>query len=470
MTTASSLKIMVVEDDRDLLTAIGDTLLVAGYQTLLKSNGKEAFEHLKQEHVDLVLTDVNMPELDGIGLLKKIKSEKPTLPVIMMTAYGTVQKAVSAMKRGALDYLSKPFESDELISKVSYYLDRTSELSIQDSIDPVVADPSSCQLLALARRVADSNASVMITGESGTGKEALARYIHQQSDRADGPFVAINCAAIPDNMLEAILFGHEKGAFTGAHQSMPGKFEQANGGTLLLDEISEMEIGLQAKLLRVLQEREVERIGGKKTIQLDLRVLATTNRDLLEYVKEKKFREDLYYRLNVFPVRWLPLRSRKLDIIPLAKHLLKRHVCAQKLNEKYFDDSALKKLECYDWPGNVRELDNVVQRSLVLSSGSVIYPQDIFFERELSESATNEIAPLEQEDRPPLELTAPVTDDSGLLGQDLQQREFEVILQTLKAVNGKRKDAAEKLGISPRTLRYKLARMRELGVDLSSVG
>jgi len=314
----------------------------------------------------------------------------------------------------------------------------------------VVEDLRSRDLLELARRVARSNATVMIGGESGTGKEVFARFIHRQSACRAGPFVAINCAAIPDNMLEAVLFGHEKGAFTGAHQSAPGKFEMAQGGTLLLDEISEMSLSLQAKLLRVLQEREVERVGGRKLIPLDVRVLATTNRNLREEVAAGRFREDLYYRLNVFPLLIPPLRERQRDLLPLARFLLQRHCAAQALDIPRLSPVAEQQLLYHDWPGNVRELDNVMQRALILCDGSMIGPDDLNFE------ATSPRQTQETRDG-----TGP-----RRLSDDLRSVEEQMILDALASGCGSRKDAAERLGISQRTLRYKIARLREAGVAI----
>lgn len=486
--------VLVVEDDLDLQTAIQDTLKLELIDVEVASDGSQAFDIIEKGHIDLVLTDVNMPKMDGITLLRRIKELNPMLPVLVMSAYGTVQKAVMAIKKGALDYISKPFKCDELLKKINYYLDKTHPVACSDpedsenSLTPIVKDATSIQLLSLARRVAKTSSSILIAGESGTGKEVLARYIHNQSPRKNENFIAINCAAIPDNMLEAILFGHEKGAFTGAHQSTPGKFEQANGGTILLDEISEMELGLQAKILRVLQEREVERIGGKKLISLDVRIIATTNRKLQEYVRQGKFREDLYYRLNVFPMQVLPLRKRQDDIIPLAKHLLHKYAESQKMGERYFDETALQRLYQYRWPGNVRELENVVQRSFILSSGSAITDSDIFLEDEafdnnltdntasddvsnnsmLSSVVTTNSSTIMNADHSNIATNTPESSDSVSLGEDLQMREFQVILQTLRDVNGRRKSAAERLGISPRTLRYKLARMRESGIVFES--
>jgi two-component system response regulator FlrC len=324
---------------------------------------------------------------------------------------------------------------------------------------PIAVEPASAQLLDLAARVARSDSTVLISGESGTGKEVLARYIHQQSHRANQPFIAINCAAIPDNMLEATLFGHEKGSFTGAIAAQPGKFEQADGGTILLDEISEMPLGLQAKLLRVLQEREVERVGARKPISLDIRVVATTNRDLAGEVAAGRFREDLFYRLSVFPLAWRPLRERTADILPLAERLLAKHVNKMKHAAARLSPEAQACLTAYPWPGNVRELDNAIQRALILQQGGLIQPHDFCLAGALPVAALPVAAAAVRE----LEVEA---DSSGALGDDLRRREFQMIIDTLRAERGRRKEAAEKLGISPRTLRYKLAQMRDAGMDV----
>ncbi|MDX2502884.1 MAG: sigma-54 dependent transcriptional regulator, partial [Gammaproteobacteria bacterium] len=291
--------ILVVEDDAALREALTDTLELGGYNVLEADNGRAALEHLATDEaseIDIVISDVQMPKMDGHQLLKQIK-RLYDLPVLLMTAYGTISKAIEAMKDGAVDYLVKPFEAEVLVSVVSRYIGK----SIEEH--EMIADSSKMQNISqLAKRVAASDATVMIGGSSGTGKEVLARFIHNNSSRVKKPFIAINCAAIPENMLEATLFGYEKGAFTGAYKASSGKFEQAQGGTLLLDEISEMDLGLQAKLLRVLQEKEVERLGGQELIPLDVRVLATSNRNIHHQVQEHKFREDLFYRLNVFPI------------------------------------------------------------------------------------------------------------------------------------------------------------------------
>tara|TARA_B110000211_G_scaffold216108_1_gene258878 strand:- start:1078 stop:2202 length:1125 start_codon:yes stop_codon:yes gene_type:complete len=372
--------------------------------------------------------------------------------------------------------MAKPFAPEVLLNMVSRYLPEKPK----DTDGPIVADPTSIQLLELASKVARSDASVMVLGPSGSGKEVLARYIHDKSSRCNEPFVAINCAAIPENMLEATLFGYEKGAFTGAIQACPGKFEQAQGGTILLDEITEMDLGLQAKLLRVLQEREVERLGGRKTIQLNVRVLATSNRDLKEAVADNQFREDLYYRLNVFPLMWRPLCERPGDIIVLAKHLIERHIAKSKEPMAYLDSVAEQKLLAHAWPGNVRELDNVIQRALILRSGDTINEHAIFIENlapsnfvipqpeksELVEKKSLSTAYYDQQSADVIPQQDLPTPDTGSYKDELKDKEHRIILETLARCQGKRKDVAETLGISPRTLRYKLAQMRDLGISL----
>ncbi len=445
--------VLVVEDDLSLQEALCDTLQLAGYTTVAAADGQAAIRALGEERIGLVVSDVQMRPMDGHALLKRIKSHHPDLPVVLMTAYGTIQRAVEAMRDGAVDYLVKPFEAEVLVNMVSRLL---LEESSAETAELVAEDERTRALVGLAGRVAGSEATVMITGESGTGKEVFARYIHRQSPRADGPFVAINCAAIPENMLEAVLFGYEKGAFTGAYQSNPGKFEQANGGTLLLDEISEMDLGLQAKLLRVLQEREVERLGGRKVIPLDVRVLATSNRSLRDEVAAGRFREDLFYRLSVFPLALPALRERPGDILPLARRMIERRTGGQGLPPQ-LSDGACGKLLGHAWPGNVRELDNVIQRALILNTGGRVEADDICLEAVAA-------APVGM----PATISAPVADAVGAadLGDDLRSHEQGLIIEALKAVNGSRKAAAERLGISPRTLRYKLARLREAGIEL----
>lgn len=434
-------RILVVEDDKALAEALIDTLELQGWQVSHAADGVAALELLARENIALVLSDVHMERMDGHTLLQRLRAERPDLPVVLMTAYATVQKAVSAMQQGAVDYLVKPFEAATLVQTVARHLGAVSGITDDE---PVAEAPASRRLLHLAQRVADSEVTVMLTGESGTGKEVVARYIHRHSPRVAQPFIAINCAAIPENMLEATLFGYEKGAFTGAHKSMPGKFEQAQGGTLLLDEISEMELGLQAKLLRVLQEREVERLGGGKPIALDVRILATSNRDMRAEVQAGRFREDLYYRLNVFPLHLLPLRARRDDIVPLARTLLAQ--LARKMGRPLprLATAAEQALARYDWPGNVREMDNLLQRALILQDRGEIQPADLMFETALPEPVVD---------------TAVETEPDFSAG--MQQHEHQMIVEALR--QGSRQAAAERLGMSPRTLRYKLARLREAG-------
>ncbi|WP_405122094.1 sigma-54-dependent transcriptional regulator [Pseudomonas sp. M20] len=454
------IKVLLVEDDRSLREALADTLLLAGHDYHSVGCAEDALTAVAREAFSLVVSDVNMPGMDGHQLLALLRARQPQLPVLLMTAHGAVERAVDAMRQGAADYLVKPFEPKALLDLVARHA--LGNIGVSDIEGPIAVEPASAQLLELAARVARSDSTVLISGESGTGKEVLARYIHQQSHRASQPFIAINCAAIPDNMLEATLFGHEKGSFTGAIAAQAGKFEQADGGTLLLDEISEMPLGLQAKLLRVLQEREVERVGARKPIALDIRVVATTNRDLAGEVAAGRFREDLYYRLSVFPLAWRPLRERTADILPLAERLLAKHVNKMKHAAAKLSPDAQACLIAYPWPGNVRELDNAIQRALILQQGGLIQPQDFCLAGPVTYTAVPVAAPVSAVIRE-VEIDA---DSAGALGDDLRRREFQMIIDTLRAERGRRKEAAEKLGISPRTLRYKLAQMRDAGMDV----
>ncbi|MFQ3170404.1 MAG: two-component system response regulator FlrC [Oleispira sp.] len=458
------MKILVVEDDPNLREAIVDSLMLKGHQVHEVCNGVEAVKVIAHTSLDIVLSDINMPEMDGLQLLAQVKKHQPWLPMILMTAYGDVGQAVKAMQIGANDYLMKPFEVQELLSVMNKY-QPTSVAVAEDK--PIAESSASKSLFKVAEKVAATDSTVLISGESGTGKEVLARYIHQHSQRIGQPFIAINCAAIPENMLEAMLFGYEKGAFTGAYAATPGKFEQANGGTLLLDEITEMDISLQAKLLRVLQEQQVERLGGKKVIDLDVRIIATTNRELIDYVADGHFREDLYYRLSVFPLHWMPLRERIEDIKPLTQLLLQKHAGKMKKPIPSLNSEAEKKLLSHPWPGNVRELDNTVQRALILQQGIQITADDLV----LSPVPKNRRFDVEKvSENPMTDQSVDGGSDSNLgsaLGSDLKQREIELIVQALNE-EPSRKEAAERLGISPRTLRYKVAKLREEGVDIEA--
>ncbi len=462
-----TVRLLLVEDDRALREALSDTLELAGFDYEAVDSAESAVLALQMNVFGLVISDVNMPGMDGHALQVFIRQRYPQLPVLLMTAYGAVERAVEAMRQGAVDYLVKPFEPKVLLELIARHA--CGQPGSLDAKGPVAEEATSLQLLALAARVAQSDSTVLISGESGTGKEVLARYIHLQSRRASKPFVAINCAAIPDNMLEATLFGHEKGAFTGAIASQPGKFELAEGGTLLLDEISEMPLALQAKLLRVLQEREVERVGARKPVALDIRIIATTNRDLAEEVRSGRFREDLFYRVSVFPLAWAPLRDRPADIVPLAEQLLASHATKMRQPVARLTSEARQYLLRHAWPGNVRELDNAIQRALILQQGGLIRPEDLCLSAAVGfASSTGSGAvpafPVEQE------FVAPVhSDGSGGLGDDLRRREFELILETLRSERGRRKETADRLGISARTLRYKLAQMRDAGMDIEAM-
>jgi len=435
----SSNTVLVVEDDRPLQEALVSTLRGAGLAVLSASDGNEAMRIVNEAAVDLVVTDVQMQPVDGTELLRRLKHSKPLLPVLMMTAYGTIEQAVAAMRDGAVDYLVKPFEAEDLERCVARHL--SSRVTAAPA-RPVAQDPKTLALLELAERVAASEVTVLLSGESGTGKEVVARYIHSHSRRAQQAFIAVNCAAIPEQMLEALLFGHEKGAFTGAQSSSPGKFLQADKGTLLLDEITEMDINLQAKLLRVLQEREVEPLGAAKPVSVDIRILATSNRDLEQAVKNGQFREDLYYRLSVFPIEVPPLRQRPQDIVPLARGFIARQFPD---DPPRLSKAAEELLQSHAWPGNVRELQNAVQRAVVMSAGApVIDACHLVVEGSV---------------------TTPTA--AGLAGE-LWEEEARRIVAALQQCGGSRKQAAEQLGISARTLRYKLARMRTDGIDLAA--
>lgn len=430
--------VLIVEDDPVLREALAETMTIAGHTYITAKDGKEALTLLELHNPAVILTDIRMDKLDGNQLLAEIHKKRPGLPVILMTAFGSVEDAVNAIRHGAVDYLQKPFSAQVLTEKINQYI----KVDADDSSDPVAQDPKSQALLTMALKVAQSDVGVMISGESGTGKEVLAHFIHDHSPRKKQPFIAINCAAIPEQMLEATLFGYEKGSFTGAYKSTAGKFEQAQGGTLLLDEVSEMSLSLQAKLLRVLQEKEVERIGANKMISLDVRILATTNRQLKDEVQAGRFREDLFYRLNIFPLQWHPLRERKNDIIPLANYLIRKHCQHKQPIVPVISPTAQKLMLAYPWPGNARELDNVIQRALVLQTQGIIEAEHL----QLSLTST----------------MSPET-SSVASSKNLQIHEFELIEKTLLEHEGNRQQVAALLGVSERTLRYKLAKMREEG-------
>jgi two-component system, response regulator FlrC len=479
---APARRVLVVEDDDALREAISFTLGVHEISHCLAGNGIEALALLNTETPAIIVSDVRMPELDGIGLLRAVRRQMPDVPFVLMTAYADVAAAVDAIKCGAREFLLKPFQPETLIEVVERHrADPTAS-------GPVGEDPAFLQMLTRLRCVAASELSVLLSGESGTGKEVLARDVHAHSQRARGPFVAINCAAIPKDLLEATLFGYERGAFTGAQKSQAGKFELAHGGTLFLDEIGEM----QAKLLRVLQERVVERVGSHQEISLDFRLVAATNRRLEQAVRDGRFREDLYFRIGVFPLEIPPLRTRVNDIDVLSRHFLKRYSAPAGRPGARLSDAALIRMRLHPWPGNVRELENVIQRALLMADTDEIMPDDlglpVLAGLAALQGSDEAIQPASAFNNPGIsggtsttgearedpqsgvtlrsetELAATVrpsdmTDDPV----DMRSIEREHILQVLRTVNGSRRRAVELLGISERALRYKLKSYREEG-------
>jgi two-component system response regulator FlrC len=451
---AGGLPILVVEDDGALREAVCDTLELAGQTVISAAGGDEALHLLATQAVSLVVSDVRMLPVDGIALLKEIRRRLPHLPVVLMTAFADVDRAVEAMRAGACDFLLKPFEPQALLAHVRRY-------RLPETLDDprvIAIDAASKALFALAGRVAQTEATVLLSGESGVGKEVVAQHIHRYSARRQGPFVAINCAAIPDSLLEATLFGHEKGAFSGALSAQAGKFEQAQHGTLLLDEITEMPLPLQAKLLRVLQEREVERVGGKKPVILDIRVIATTNRDIADAVAKGLFREDLYYRINVFPLLIPALRQRAQDIVPLACHFLAAHGGRSERPGLRLSAAAEAALQRHAWPGNVRELENIVQRAVILAPGDVVdvAALQLGVDRPLAPTAGQVRQTAAAASSGTLAASAPA---SG----ELRDVERAHILETLAAAGGSRKLAGQRLGMPERTLRHKLRQYRLQG-------
>ncbi len=420
--------IVVVDDDPEIRKALKEAINRFGFEVRVAARATEAMEILKSHDCSLVITDMKMPGMSGLEFIRHVRKLSSTLPVLVITGFGTVENAVECMKLGTYDYLMKPFSIDSLKQAITVLIDPGPKRG-----EIITGDETMKRLLRTASEVARTDTTVLITGESGTGKELLARYIHRQSSRRDKPFVAVNCAAIPDNLLESELFGHERGAFTGALDKKAGKFEIADGGTLLLDEIGEMPLPLQAKLLRVLQEREIDRVGGKGPVPIDIRVIATTNRNLEEEVEKGGFREDLYYRISVFPLELPPLRERKGDVRLLSEFFLKKHALQYGKRLNGFSEDAFDYLYTRSWRGNVRELENVVQRAVLLSRSEVIERADLAMGKG---GAAREN------------------------GKTLKEMEREMIIRTLRATNGNRTRAAKCLGITVRTLRNKLNEYR----------
>ncbi len=438
--------ILVVDDEPNARTALAEILKEEGFSVETAADGFKALSRFEDFGPDLVLTDLKMPGMDGVELLKKLRSQVAGVPVVLMTAFGAVETAVAAMREGADDYLTKPLNTDELVLVVERCLERLrlrretqelrSQLAERYRFDTIVgSSPEMQEVFKSVAQVAPSRATVLLTGESGTGKELVAAAIHHRSPRKDGAFVKLHCAALAETLLESELFGHERGAYTGADRRREGRFEQADGGTLFLDEIGEITASTQVKLLRVLQEREFERVGGNQTLGVDVRVIAATNRDLRQLVAEGKFREDLYYRLNVINIQMPPLRRRPSDIPALAMHFLDRFAKENERPSMTLSDASLALLAAYDWPGNVRELENVIERAVVLTEEDVVEPRHL--PAELCQQSGEDTAP-------------------RIPGSPMADIERFAILKTLEAHGGSTSKAADVLGISVRKIQYKL--------------
>ncbi len=441
--------ILVVEDEEKLRRVIELRLTQAGFDVDKAASAEEGLK--LAERADLVVTDLKLPGMNGLELLAAIRRQNMNAPVIVMTAFGTIEVAVEAMKAGAIDFLLKPFSLEHLMAIVQKALEVRAlrdenrklreELGKRYEFDNIIGrSPAMQEIFATIERVAPSRATVLLAGESGVGKDLIARAIHFHSPRRDRPFVKINCTALPENLMESELFGYEKGAFTGANTTKPGKFEQADTGTAFLDEIGDVPASIQVKLLRILQEREFERLGSNKTRHIDVRVIAATNQDLRAALEQGTFREDLYYRLNVVPINIVPLRERKQDIPYLAEHFLHKYAAESANRVQTITAAAMNKLTSYHWPGNVRELENVIERSLVMCTGESLDAADIKLDN----------APRPRS--PGAEMTLPP-------GMTLDQYEQELIREALRRADGNKSQAARSLGLTRNALRYRLAQM-----------
>jgi DNA-binding NtrC family response regulator len=447
-------RILVVDDDEDIRILLSDRLEMYGYEVLNASDGQEALEKVDEMTPELVLLDIRLPILDGMEVLERIKLEHPETLVIMITAFGTVQLAVEAMRKGAYDFIEKPFDPPDIVRiKVEKALERQALVRENEYLrselkgeyeELIGKSQKTMEVLRMIEKVAPSDSTVLITGESGTGKELVARAIYRNSPRSSEPFVVVNCSAIQPTLLESEIFGHEKGAFTGAIARKPGKMELADGGILFLDEIGDMASELQAKLLRAIQEKEFERVGGTAPIKVDVRFVAATNRDLQKAIQEGKFREDLFYRLNVVNIDLPPLRENREDIPLLVEHFLRKHSAAQKRRGIQITDKAMEILANYRWPGNVRELQNSIERALLLADSDLIGPEHLPQEVRADEfpESTQTVTPAKP-------------------GVPLKDMEREHILKTLEEAGGKKTEAAKRLGISLRSLQYKLKEYME---------
>jgi len=454
--TQKSARILVVDDESDLAADVARILRGAGYETIVETESLRVLQTVERERPDLVLTDLRMPEIDGLALLERLKVAWPSLTVVVLTAYASVDSAVEAMQRGAADYLAKPFVAEELLLRVDRALAWThlteQNRYLQERLNGdgrhgkiIGQSPKLTEVLRVVERVASTNTRVLVVGESGTGKELIARTIHQRSPRRDRPFFAVNCGSLAESLLESELFGHERGAFTGALATRKGIFELANGGTLLLDEIGETSSAFQTKLLRVVQEEEFVRVGGARQLRTDVRLIASSNRDLLKAVTAGSFREDLYYRLGVVCIDVPPLRHRPEDIPALAEHFLA--VSSQQIKKRIrgLRGDTVAILVRYAWPGNVRELENVIERSVIMAN------------------AGDEILPEHLPSELTLKATSPAAPSAGPM-DEVRAAEHDLIVRTLRECNGNRSMAAKKLGIGRRTLYEKIAR---LGVSMS---
>ena len=459
-------QILVVDDDPLSREFLVEAVTALGYKATSATTGEEGLALARSCHPDLVLTDMRMPGMDGLSLAKTIGAELPELPVVLITAHGTMESAIEALRAGAADFLLKPC-THESLSVVLQRVDRTQRLERENAYlrgelatapeEVIAQSPGMLETLRAAERVAGSKGTVLITGESGTGKERVAHYLHSKSPRAEGPFIRVNCAALSETLLESELFGHERGAFTGAHKARAGRFELADGGTLLLDEIGEISSALQAKLLRVLEEEEFERVGGTNTLRVSVRVVATTNRDLAAEVQKGNFREDLYYRLHVLPLHLKPLRERVEDILPLAHHFAQIYAQQNGVVTPEIPDEACTRLVEWYWPGNVRELENVMQRAVVLGQGGMIEPTDLVFGPTTVAGpslATRQGVPLDPDTGAP----------SNLVNRRLADIEREAILATIESSGGNKTEAARRLGVSARTLSNKMKIWRAAGL------
>jgi DNA-binding NtrC family response regulator len=443
--------ILIVEDEAKMRRLLELNLGEDGFTTFSAGDGEVGLKMLRENSIDLVLTDLKLPGMNGLEFLQAVKRQNAALPVVVMTAFGSVETAVEAMKAGASDYVLKPFSLTEMRMVIHKELDvrnlREENRSLREALgkryahpNVVARSPKMQEVLATVERVAPTNSTVLLGGESGVGKDLIARAIHEKSKRATGPFLKINSTAIPENLLESELFGFEKGAFTGAVASKPGKFELADKGTLFLDEIGDVPLAIQVKLLRVLQEREFERLGGTRTIKVDVRLIAATNRDLREALEQGTFREDLYYRLNVVPIDIAPLRERKEDIPDLANLFIARFAGDSGKPVEGITPEAMQILVNHHWPGNVRELQNVIERGCALAKGSILAPADIHLDVRPSKAAS---------------------DGAGFLpdGMTLEQWEDEMVQEALRRANGNKSQAARLLGLSRNALRYRLSKI-----------